>query len=421
VLVLNAIALASCGWPGSGFYRGFVTVTALPAHWVKTSPGWQANNAMSYVPGASAELGQGHVQDWNRLVSAVVGAEHKSSASPERRIWDSLSEEGRRVFGAAHRDPRSAPNLTADLTRALNKALRDPAFYEPAAFKGVRLPARTAALAVRKKLPSHEVIRRNRLLLVTATIRSAGFVFSDADTPRLAVFARDRLDLEQISALLLQPETRARGAREARIAVGDVSLQTMAANVTSGSEARWLAGILKDAGARPGLNARRVDELFEARRRRARVSAAVAEFGEGAQEEGMTLRDGLLLFLSLLVCAVGVANAMLMSVTERFTEIATMKCLGGLDGFIIGLFVFEAMIQGVFGGLVGGLLGLLLAGVRGLFEFGSLLASVTGSPGPIFLAVLGSGLVGILLAAVAAVGPAWVAARLSPMEAMRVD
>ena len=50
-----------------------------------------------------------------------------------------------------------------------------------------------------------------------------------------------------------------------------------------------------------------------------------------------------LIGLSLLVCVVGIANAMLMSVTERFREIGTMKCLGALDSFIVKLFLLECI------------------------------------------------------------------------------
>jgi len=51
--------------------------------------------------------------------------------------------------------------------------------------------------------------------------------------------------------------------------------------------------------------------------------------------------------LSLLVCAVGIVNAQLMAVTERFREIGTMKCLGALDRFVLRLFILEAGMQGL--------------------------------------------------------------------------
>jgi len=112
---------------------------------------------------------------------------------------------------------------------------------------------------------------------------------------------------------------------------------------------------------------------------------------------------------------------MLMSVTERFTEIATMKCLGAMDRFVMMMFVFEAAIQGVVGGVVGLLLGVVLALGRGLLEFGVLLGAAASSAGDIAVAAALSLVVGVVLATLAAVGPSWVAARLAPMEAMRVE
>src|SRR5207249_6359232 len=70
--------------------------------------------------------------------------------------------------------------------------------------------------------------------------------------------------------------------------------------------------------------------------------------------------------LSLIVCTVGIANSMLMSVTERFKEIGTMKCLGALDGFIVKLFLMEAGMLGLLASLMGwlvGFLGVLLIGL----------------------------------------------------------
>ena len=64
-----------------------------------------------------------------------------------------------------------------------------------------------------------------------------------------------------------------------------------------------------------------------------------------------------LVALSLLVCAVGITNSMLMSVSERFREIGTMKCLGALDQFIVKIFMIEAFMIGVIASALGWVLG----------------------------------------------------------------
>ena len=77
-----------------------------------------------------------------------------------------------------------------------------------------------------------------------------------------------------------------------------------------------------------------------------------------------------LIGLSLLVCVVGIANAMLMSVTERFREIGTMKCLGALDSFIVKLFLLESTFQGVAGTAAGIAIGFLLTLALALLDYG---------------------------------------------------
>ena len=51
---------------------------------------------------------------------------------------------------------------------------------------------------------------------------------------------------------------------------------------------------------------------------------------------------------------------MLMSVTERFREIGTMKCLGALDTFIVKLFLLESTFQGLAGTSAGIVIGFAL-------------------------------------------------------------
>ena len=77
-----------------------------------------------------------------------------------------------------------------------------------------------------------------------------------------------------------------------------------------------------------------------------------------------------IVFLSLLVCVVGIINAQLMSVTERFREIGTLKCLGALDRFIVRIFVIEATMQGLVGGILGALLGTMVAFSASIIRFG---------------------------------------------------
>ncbi|HXK45343.1 MAG TPA: hypothetical protein PL060_05245 [bacterium] len=73
--------------------------------------------------------------------------------------------------------------------------------------------------------------------------------------------------------------------------------------------------------------------------------------------EEMRIRQMWLVSLSLLVCVVGIVNAMLMAVTERSREIGTMKCLGALDKFVVELFLLESSMQGLTGSIIGVIFG----------------------------------------------------------------
>ncbi len=127
-----------------------------------------------------------------------------------------------------------------------------------------------------------------------------------------------------------------------------------------------------------------------------------------------------LLGLALLVAFVGILNAMLMSVTERFREIGTMKCLGALDSFIIKLFLIESLFQGIVGTLIGIVLGVLLSLASTLTNYGRF-AWLHLPVGQISLALLICLVVGVSLTVAGAVYPAWQAARMQPIEAMRTD
>ncbi len=171
-------------------------------------------------------------------------------------------------------------------------------------------------------------------------------------------------------------------------------------------------------------------EGFEAERftRIAREYAAQAELLEAEQAllnrygrtAGLSEKAVWLILVSFVVCVVGIANAMLMSVLERFKEIATMKCLGARNGTIGFLFITESTIMGIIGGVIGMVLGFLIVLGRMSWTYGGMLYErfPYESIWYTFLMCLACSLV---LSGVAAIYPARVASRMAPMEAMRVD
>ena len=127
-----------------------------------------------------------------------------------------------------------------------------------------------------------------------------------------------------------------------------------------------------------------------------------------------------LVSLSLLVCVVGITNAMLMSVTERFREIGTMKCLGALDSLIRKLFFLEAIFQGLLGSLCGVVLGALFVLLISLAKYGA--QAVTLLPLEQFVMRVGIALtVGVVLSVVGAIFPASRAAAMAPARAMATE
>ncbi len=109
-----------------------------------------------------------------------------------------------------------------------------------------------------------------------------------------------------------------------------------------------------------------------------------------------------------------------MAVTERFREIGTMKCLGALDRFILRLFLLEAGIQGLIGSGAGAIAGGVFALINFFLRFGTV-SITTLSWTQAGLSVAGATLIGCVLSLVGVMYPAIVAARMQPVEAMRVE
>ena len=126
----------------------------------------------------------------------------------------------------------------------------------------------------------------------------------------------------------------------------------------------------------------------------------------------------LMLTLALIVAAAGVLNAMLMSVSQRYREIGTIKCLGALDSMVLYSVLLEAAMLGLVGAVAGVVVGGIISVLLGLVQHGGEAFAQLETSG-LLLKVLFVFFVGMALTTLGASIPAWVAAKMPPVEAMR--
>jgi putative ABC transport system permease protein len=116
--------------------------------------------------------------------------------------------------------------------------------------------------------------------------------------------------------------------------------------------------------------------------------------------------------IALLVGAIVIMNIMLVSVTERTKEIGIRKSLGARKIDVLKQFLVEAITLSAIGGAVGVLLAWIIGRIMTAIFFPTYL-----SIGAILFTIFVSGGIGVL----SGVFPAWKAARLDPIEALRAD
>lgn len=141
-----------------------------------------------------------------------------------------------------------------------------------------------------------------------------------------------------------------------------------------------------------------------------------------AIEQGLAVFNAILLSSAVLAAIIGglaVVNTMIMSVSERTPEIGLKKAIGATNRNIVGEFLLEAAMIGLIGGAVGFLLGwgmatLLNAGASQALG-GSEIFKITPR-----LALIAIGLA-VGLGVIAGLLPAWNAARLDPVVALRQE
>ncbi len=165
-----------------------------------------------------------------------------------------------------------------------------------------------------------------------------------------------------------------------------------------------------------------MDEIEDILRRRRRVPAnAPNNFGISSQDSLLDIYNQLtgatalvltaISFVALMIGGIGVMNIMLVSVTERTKEIGIRKAVGATRGNIMSQFLIEAVALTA----IGGIAGLIIGEVASLLmnRYSPLPAYV-----PLWAIAMGLGIsaaVGIIFG----LWPAWKAARLDPIEALR--
>ena len=167
-----------------------------------------------------------------------------------------------------------------------------------------------------------------------------------------------------------------------------------------------------------------MEEITDILRRRRHVPAgAPNNFGMSSQDSLLDIYNQLtgatalvltaVSFVALMIGGIGVMNIMLVSVTERTKEIGVRKAVGATRGDILAQFLIEAVVLTGIGGIAGLFVG----------EIGSILMNKY-SPLPAFVPLWAIA-VGIGISAgigiVFGLWPAWKAACLDPIEALRYE
>jgi putative ABC transport system permease protein len=127
--------------------------------------------------------------------------------------------------------------------------------------------------------------------------------------------------------------------------------------------------------------------------------------------------------IALVVASIGIMNTMLTSVMERTREIGIMKAIGATNKDIMSIFIIEGLLLSLVGGVSGIILGIF--GSQGvavlLSNMGPGMGGAPLEPVITFTAIALGLSVSMIVGILSSLYPAWKAARMSPIEAVRYE
>jgi putative ABC transport system permease protein len=127
--------------------------------------------------------------------------------------------------------------------------------------------------------------------------------------------------------------------------------------------------------------------------------------------------------IALVVASIGIMNTMLTSVMERTREIGIMKAIGATTRDIMSIFIIEGVLMSGVGGIIGIILGVFGSQALALIlgSFMSMGGSFNLVPIITIMSVVLAVSVSLIVGVLSSLYPAWKAARMSPIEAVRYE